>query len=145
MNIRLSVLRSALAGGFVAAALLAAQANASSDITMSVDATAPLRATLMPTVTVTADASQPFAAATMHVATTAPLAVTLLPTVHVSSREPELAITQLPTVHVVANALPEAPVVADAAERSLGSLPRIERDGGDGERPRAARNRVMPQ
>ena len=148
MNIRLSVFRSALVGGFAAAALLAAQANAASDTTMSVDALAPVRATLMPTVTITADTSRPFGDATMRVAGTLPTAVTLLPTVHVSARMPELAVTELPTVRVVADALPESSndAVADAGEHNIAALPRIDRDnGGDSERPRATRSRVMPR
>jgi hypothetical protein len=148
MNIRLSVLRSALAGSFAAAALVAAQANAANDaVTFTVDTQAPLHATLMPTVTITADSARPFADPRMSVADVEPLSVTLLPTVHVSAHASELAVTELPTIHVVADAWPETNAIASTQnERNIESLARIERDTTlEADRIRATRNRVMPQ
>lgn len=53
--------------------------------TMSVDQDAPLRVTLMPTLSVFASTANPDHGV-MRAATTAPLAATLLPTVHVTAR-----------------------------------------------------------
>ena len=73
--------------------------------TMSVDARAPIQATLLPEVTVFASSARPEAASTMRVAATKPLNVTLLPTVRVNQRVSEgLAMVTLPTVRVVAQA-----------------------------------------
>lgn len=98
MNTRM--LRSALTLALIAGA--AAHANAA---TLSVDAGAPIQATLLPEVTVVASSARPYQEPTLHVAATAPLSVTLLPTVHVNARAPEeLAMVVLPTVRVVAQA-----------------------------------------
>ncbi|MFC4818907.1 hypothetical protein [Dokdonella ginsengisoli] len=98
MNTRM--LRSALTLALIAGA--AAHANAA---TMSVDAGAPIQATLLPEVTVVASSSRPYQEPTLRVAATAPLSVTLLPTVHVNARaQEELAMVVLPTVRVVAQA-----------------------------------------
>lgn len=98
MNTRL--LRSALSLALIAGT--AAHANAA---TMSVDAGAPIRATLLPEVTVVASSARPDLEPTLRVAATAPLGVTLLPTVRVTARaQEELAMVVLPTVRVVAQA-----------------------------------------
>lgn len=54
------------------------------------DGDAPLQATLLPTVSVTAHASRPDAEPTMRVAPGAPVGVTLLPAVRVVAERPSL-------------------------------------------------------
>lgn len=62
-------------------------AGAANDaVLVSVDTDAPLRATLMPSVVVSASASRP-GHVTMQVGDDAPLAVTLMPTVRVGMRQ----------------------------------------------------------
>jgi hypothetical protein len=76
----------------------------SAEVSMTIDDAAPVRATLLPTVSVEASAKDPGHAA-MRIADVAPLEVTLLPTVHVTARgAPDLATTLLPTVRVTAPA-----------------------------------------
>lgn len=139
MNTRL--LRSALTLAFVAGA--AAHANAA---TMSVDAGAPIQATLLPEVTIVASRARPDLEPTMHVAATSPLGVTLLPTVRVTARaQEELATVVLPTVRVVAQAAETVPDEALAYQGgSARGLPRV--DAGASAAPAAGfRARLMPQ
>ncbi|HEY0229739.1 MAG TPA: hypothetical protein VGC55_00685 [Dokdonella sp.] len=113
MNTPLSFLRNAIV--LTLAAFAASQANAAQDaVTMTVDDTAPLHATLLPTVSVTGDSANPYAEPRMSVASAAPLGVTLLPGVHVTASAPELAAVTLPLVRVVAHAYiePKADAVA---------------------------------
>lgn len=123
----------------------AAQANAAQDaVTMSVDAAAPVQATLLPEVTVFASQARPAAAATMRVAATAPLRVTLLPTVRVNARAPQqLAVVTLPTVRVVAQA-DSAAVDALAYHGDERNLPRVE-GGAVSARVPTFRASLMPQ
>ncbi|HKP65327.1 MAG TPA: hypothetical protein VJX31_01790 [Casimicrobiaceae bacterium] len=69
---------------------------------MTVDDGAPIRATLLPTVTLAAtQATSEANPAKMTIADTAPIDIVLLPTVHVTAQqEPTLATTLLPTVRV---------------------------------------------
>ena len=129
MNTQLSFLRNAMALTLVAFA--ATQADAAQDaVTMTVDATAPLHATLLPTVSITGDSANPYAEPRMRVAGTAPLGVTLLPTVRVTSSMPELAAVTLPVVRGVAQAYvePKAQAVAYRVNDEMGAarLPRAE-------------------
>jgi len=129
MNTRFSFLRTTIA--LTLAAFAATQAQAAQNAaTMTVDDTAPLHATLLPTVSITGDSANPYAEPRMRVATTAPLAVTLLPTVHVNASTPELAAVTLPAVRVVAQATiePKAEAVAYRVNDESGSarLPRAE-------------------
>ena len=101
-------------------------------VSMTVDDAAPIRATLLPVVSVDATPeTSERNPATMRVADTEPLQVTLLPTVHVTARQAaEVAIVELPTVRVTASAgtalesmeiadtdaaLPALPVIDDAS------------------------------
>lgn len=123
MNTRL--LRSALILAVAVGA--AAQVNAADAATMSVDAGAPIQATLLPEVTIAASASRPQAEATMRVAATAPLSVTLLPTVHVNARAQEaLATVVLPTVRVVAQAADATDDAIAYQGEGASSLPRVD-------------------
>jgi hypothetical protein len=94
MKTRSLIVGATLATFFATSAFATAHADALT--TMTVDDNAPIRATLLPTVSI--DPTQ-----RMRVADTAPYEVTLLPTVHVKARaNPELAVTLLPTVYVTA-------------------------------------------
>jgi len=94
MKTRSLVIGATLATFFATSAFATAHAGAVT--TMTVDDNAPVRATLLPTVSI--DETQ-----RMRVADTAPYEVTLLPTVHVkAAASPELAVTLLPTVYVTA-------------------------------------------
>ncbi len=100
------------------------------DVTMTVDDAAPIRATLMPTVSIdatpaTSESNPP----AMRIADTAPLEVTLMPTVRVTAkRNPELAATLLPTVRVTATveryagadaAVPDLPLIDDESPATV--------------------------
>jgi hypothetical protein len=93
---------------------LAPQAMAASDAatTMSVDQDAPLRVTLMPTLSVFASRTDPGRTRT-HMATTTPLAATLLPTVHVTAHPVEPYASAQP--HARTTAWPQAARVATAS------------------------------
>ena len=94
MKTRSLVIGATLATFFATSAFATAHADALT--TMTVDDNAPIRATLLPTVSI--DGAQ-----RMRVADTAPYEVTLLPTVHVkAAANPELAVTLLPTIYVTA-------------------------------------------
>lgn len=79
----------------------------------------PLRATLLPTVSVTANALDADNDARWQVADSSPLRVTLMPTVSVFASSDALAITTLPTVYVLAQAKPA--LVQRVAVTSLAS------------------------
>lgn len=101
MKMQMTVIGAALATLFAASAF--ARDDAAS--TMTVDSNAPIRATLLPTVSIDATpATSATNPATMRIADTAAMEVTLLPTVHVRApASPELAVTLLPTVRVTAS------------------------------------------
>lgn len=88
MTTRISMIRAAaataLAGAVFAFAHVQPALPPHSAVSVSIDAHAPLHATLLPIVSVFADATQPDGAATVRIAATRPLSVTLLPTVRVS-------------------------------------------------------------
>jgi hypothetical protein len=99
MNIRTPLIRAALAtalvGGGFALERVPANAATQAGITMSVDSQAPLHATLLPEVTVSARAAHP-AQTTSHVASNDALSVTLLPTVHVTAGREAFAMLRAP-------------------------------------------------
>ena len=101
MNTRYSFRRACTLVAVVAIAATTAHADAA-ESTMSIDTRAPLAVTLLPTVSIVADASNPDAVARWHVADEAPLRMTLMPTVRVSAQAAPLALTHLPTVRVTA-------------------------------------------
>ncbi len=90
MNTRTPLIRAALAATLVGAAFTFTQTAtvipANAAVSMSVDARAPLHATLLPVVSVFADATDPDGIVAMRIAATEALPVTLLPTVYVSAR-----------------------------------------------------------
>jgi len=101
MKTRMSVIGATLATLFAASAFASTHAT-DAVVSMSVDEGTPIRATLLPLVTLEAtQATSDANPAKMSIAETAPLEVTLLPTVHVTAKqEPALATTLLPTVRV---------------------------------------------
>ena len=101
MKTRMSVIGATLATLFAASAFASTHATDAA-VSMTVDEGTPIRATLLPLVTLEAtQATSEANPAKMSIAETAPLEVTLLPTVHVTAKqEPALATTLLPTVRV---------------------------------------------
>ena len=101
MKTRMAVIGISPATLFAAIAFCSTHATDAA-VSMTVDEGTPIRATLLPLVTLeatqaTSEANPP----KMSIAETAPLEVTLLPTVHVTAKqEPALATTLLPTVRV---------------------------------------------
>lgn len=87
------------------------------DTSMSVDPRAPLRATLLPTVSVTADADA-LDEANWNVDDTTSLRVTLMPTVRVTPDLEQLAVTVLPSVKVTASVSALAAQDVSAAQRN---------------------------
>jgi hypothetical protein len=140
--IRLAVVAVLLGSAGAIAQTVDAQ-DATSPVT--VEARAPLSATLLPTVSVDATPSTSESnPATMRIAATEPLRVTLLPTVYVNARaEREETATLLPTVRVTARY--DAAEVADASDAAP-EMPAI-----DGASPTSAahslvsRARTMPR
>ena len=65
--------------------------------------TSPFQATLMPTLSVTATASDPTAAQSWRLSSAKPVAVTLMPVLTVGIETGSLTVTTLPTVTVLAN------------------------------------------
>lgn len=117
--------------------------------TMTVDSTQPIRATLLPTVSVDATAttseSNP---ARMRVAAGEPVEITLLPTVHVTARTlGDVATTLLPTVRVT----PDSAAVAGGdtlveADAFATKLPAIDDDTtAQLGQPFGLRTRAMPR
>ncbi|HEY6894915.1 MAG TPA: hypothetical protein VI258_12150 [Rhodanobacteraceae bacterium] len=113
MKTRMSVIGATLATLFAASASASTHATDAA-VSMTIDQTAPIRATLLPTVTLEATpATSETNPAKMTVADTAPLEVTLLPTVHVTAKQQAtLATTLLPTVRVT----PEATALLESME-----------------------------
>jgi len=147
MKTRMSVIGATLATLFAASAFASTPAMDAA-VSMTVDAGAPIRATLLPTVKLDAtQATSEANPAKMSIADTAPLEVTLLPTVRVTAREPALATTLLPTVRVT----PESTALLESmeiAEHEAGdALPVIDDalPSTAVERPLGLRARAMPR
>jgi hypothetical protein len=146
MNTRISFTRiatvAALAGcTFVAVHTPRAQAGEMDS--MSIDGRAPLSATLLPQVTITASMKNPAADPLLSVADAKPLPVTLLPTVRVSARAAANMTTLLPVVRVFA----QAPAASSEEARMVSTddtvlLPSIEVDADSAT---TVRGRVMPR
>jgi hypothetical protein len=120
MKTRMSMIGATLATLFAASAFASTHATDAA-VSMTVDRNAPIRAMLMPTVTLEAtQATSEANPAKMSVADTTPLEVTLLPTVHVTATQPALATTLLPTVRVT-----------PASTAQLESMEIAESDGGN--------------
>lgn len=125
MNTRTFPNRLAMMIAIAAATLASTHVIAQDEATMTVDATSPIAATLMPTVSVFADASNPDAPPQWHVADTRPLPVTLMPTVRVTAQAEVLAVTLLPTVRVHAPAAALAWAEPAAARPAMAQAPAV--------------------
>ena len=117
--------------------------------TMTVDSVAPIRATLLPTVSIDAtQATSESNPARMRVADTEPVEVTLLPTVRVTALlANEVAMVVLPTVRVTPDsaAIADADSIVDAAGFAT-KLPAIDDDTPAAlEQPFGLRARTMPR
>jgi hypothetical protein len=144
MKTRSMLIAATLATLFAGSALANAQDASQS---MTVDTTAPIRATLLPMVSLDAtSATSDSNPARMRVADTAPIEVTLLPTVHVTARlNPELATTLLPTIYVTASVSSESDAIAGADNASM-DLPVIDDESASTDRqPLGLRARTMPR
>lgn len=116
MKTRMSVIGATLATLFAASAFASTHATDAA-VSMTIDEGAPIRAILLPVVTLEATpATSEANPAKMRVADTAPLEVTLLPTVRVTAKQPALATTLLPTVRVTpaSTALLESMEIAES-------------------------------
>lgn len=107
MNRSTYSIASATCATLFAALFILPQAFAASDAVL-ISTQSPLRATLLPTVSVTANALDANSEARWQVADSSPLRVTLMPTVSVFASSDALAVTTLPTVYVVAHTEPAA-------------------------------------
>ena len=126
MKTRMSVIGATLATLFAASAFASTPATDAA-VSMTVDESAPIRATLLPAVTLEAtQATGEANPARMSIADTAPLEVTLLPTVHVTPKQPELATTLLPTVRVTPESTALLESMEIAVEDAAGTLPVID-------------------
>ena len=148
MKTRMSLIGATLATLFAASAFASTHATDAA-VSMTVDEGTPIRATLLPLVTLEAtQATSEANPAKMSIAETAPLEVTLLPTVHVTAKqEPALATTLLPTVRVTPDptALLESMEIAHSDDGN--DLPVID-DASPSmtvEQPLGLRARTMPR
>ncbi|HSS07735.1 MAG TPA: hypothetical protein VLK83_11440 [Rhodanobacteraceae bacterium] len=120
---------------------------------MTVDAVEPVRATLLPVVSIDAtQATSESNPATMRVADTAPIEVTLLPTVRITARmRQELATTLLPTVRVTPDSatIESSTIASDVIAEADGfasDLPVIDdKSPSTVEQPLSLRARAMPR
>jgi len=136
MNTRTSLTRMSTLVAMIGCTFTGTHVCAQDEAVMSVDDRAPLQATLLPTVSVVADAAYPDAENTWSVADTRPLRVTLMPTVRVTAQAEPLAVTLMPTVRVYAQALPDAtpaslPVLQTVASTQQASLTGVSRTSTD--------------
>ena len=104
MKSRISFFHNARSSILLASLLTAFSASAVAQSTVSLDPRAPLQATLLPEMKVTASMSNPHAAPRWSVASTRPVPVTLMPTLTITADAEALAITRLPTITVIAQA-----------------------------------------
>jgi hypothetical protein len=144
MKTRSMLIAATLATLFAGSAFANAQEATQS---MTVDNAAPIRATLLPIVSLDAtSATSDSNPARMRIADTAPIEVTLLPTVHVTARaNPQLATTLLPTIYVTASASSESETIAGADAAAM-DLPVIDDEPASTRRqPLGLRARAMPR
>lgn len=104
MKARTFLVHNATSAALVGLLLAAFSASAAAQSTVTLDPRAPLQATLLPEMKVTASASNPHAEPRWSLASTRPVQVTLMPTLTVRADAEALAVTRLPTVVVIAQA-----------------------------------------
>lgn len=111
MNTRKSINRKMTSAAMSGALLAALSFNAVAQSTATLEARAPLHATLLPSVIVSASISNPSAAVRWSVAPGRPTPVTLMPTLTITADAYALAMTTLPTITVFAQT--ESPPMQD--------------------------------
>lgn len=102
MKARQSISGNVTSSIFAGVLLAALSFNALAESTATLDTRAPLPATLLPTLKVSASISNPSAEVRWSIAPGRPTPVTLMPTLTVTAEATALAITNLPTVTVFA-------------------------------------------
>ncbi len=113
MNARKSINRKVTNGALIGSLLAVLSFNARADSTAVLDARAPVHATLLPAIKVSASISNPLAAVRWSIAAGPPTPVTLMPTLTVTADA--LTITSLPTLSVIA----PAGILSSANEQAL--------------------------
>ncbi len=103
MNTRTSLIRMSTFAALIGCALAGSHV-AAQEAAVSIEDRAPLQATLLPTVSVVADATRPDAQPSWSIAATRPQRVTLMPTLRISAQAEPLAVTLMPTITVTAKA-----------------------------------------
>lgn len=103
MNARISTQRRSMAIVLCGALLAAASFGAAAQTSATLSDNSPVQATLMPTLRVTASASDPSAAQSWRLSSAKPARVTLMPAMTVGIETGSLAVTTLPTVRVLAS------------------------------------------
>ena len=102
MNTRKSINRNVTIALLSGALLAMISLNAIADSSVTLDSRAPLAATLMPRLKVSASISNPSAEVRWSIAPGRPTPVTLMPTLTITADAYSLTITTLPTVTVIA-------------------------------------------
>jgi len=102
MNARFYSLKSGSAAALAGALIAALSLSASAQAPVSLDERAPIHATLMPEVEITANASDPAAPARWSIANTRPTPVTLMPTLTVRPDMDSIAASTFQNVIAVA-------------------------------------------
>ncbi|MGB0134505.1 hypothetical protein [Dokdonella sp.] len=121
MSVRKSTFRKSTTTLITAALLAALSFGANAQSTARLSDSAPYQATLMPTLAVTANASDPSAPQRWSLSNAKPVKVTLLPAMTIGVEAGSLAVTRLPTVTVLAEIEPERP--ASSIFASIGTPP----------------------
>ncbi|MEO7062167.1 MAG: hypothetical protein ABI082_00135 [Dokdonella sp.] len=103
MNTRTPLMRAAIVIALAAATFAFVHTSptlpAHTAVSMSLDARAPMHATLLPVVSVYADPSNPGEIVAMSIAASEALPVTLLPTVYIGAHVENFAATPTPAAH----------------------------------------------
>ena len=102
MNTRKSINRNVTSALLTGTLLATLSLNAIADSSVTLDSRAPLAATLLPGLKVSASISNPSAQVRWSIAPGHPIPVTLMPTLTITADAYSLTITTLPTVTVIA-------------------------------------------
>ena len=102
MNARIPTQRSSMATVLCGALLAATSVNVAAQTNATLADSSPYQATLMPTLSVTASASDPTAAQSWRLSSAKPVSVTMMPVLTVGIGANSLAVTTLPTIVVLA-------------------------------------------
>lgn len=123
MKARISTQSSSMAAVLCGALFAVASLSAAAQTNATLADTSPTQATLMPTLSVTATASDPTAAQSWRLSLAKPVTVTLMPVLTVGIETDSLAAITLPTVVVLANIEHDQP--NNAVLASVAAMPAI--------------------